>query len=116
MGYAAAYKPDSEPLGQFIQRKGGIDACAGSPGVGVWGEVLGYGDTQGTARLPPSTRRGDHAGRGPILPVGGGTAPPQAQHIVQLANRQEGRGRSVVGLTEVNEFSCVFWLYAKLER
>jgi hypothetical protein len=26
--YAAAYKPDSEPLGQFIKRKGGINACA----------------------------------------------------------------------------------------
>jgi hypothetical protein len=29
LGYAAAYKPDSEPLGQFIKRKGGINACAG---------------------------------------------------------------------------------------
>ena len=28
MRYAAAYKPDSEPLEQFIQRKGGINACA----------------------------------------------------------------------------------------
>jgi hypothetical protein len=28
MRYAAAYKPDSEPLGQFIMRKGGINACA----------------------------------------------------------------------------------------
>jgi hypothetical protein len=26
--YAAAYKPDSEALGQFIQRQGGINACA----------------------------------------------------------------------------------------
>jgi hypothetical protein len=26
--YAAAYKPDSEPLGHFIKRKGGINACA----------------------------------------------------------------------------------------
>jgi hypothetical protein len=26
--YAAAYKPDSERLDQFIQRKGGINACA----------------------------------------------------------------------------------------
>jgi hypothetical protein len=26
--YAAAYKPDSEALDQFIQRKGGINACA----------------------------------------------------------------------------------------
>jgi hypothetical protein len=28
MRYAAAYKPDSEPLHRFIQRKGGINACA----------------------------------------------------------------------------------------
>jgi hypothetical protein len=28
MRYAAAYKPDFEPLGHFIQRKGGINACA----------------------------------------------------------------------------------------
>jgi hypothetical protein len=28
MRYAVAYKPDSEPLGQFIKRKGGINACA----------------------------------------------------------------------------------------
>jgi len=28
MRYAAAYKPDSERLDQFIQRKGGINACA----------------------------------------------------------------------------------------
>jgi hypothetical protein len=27
--YAAAYKPDSEPLDHFIKRKGGINACAG---------------------------------------------------------------------------------------
>jgi hypothetical protein len=26
--YAVAYKPDSEPLDQFIRRKGGINACA----------------------------------------------------------------------------------------
>jgi hypothetical protein len=29
MRYAAMYKPDSEPLAQFIRRKGGINACAG---------------------------------------------------------------------------------------
>jgi hypothetical protein len=29
MRCAAVYKSDSEPLGQFIQRKGGINACAG---------------------------------------------------------------------------------------
>jgi len=28
MRYAAAYKPGSEPLGQFIRRKGGINECA----------------------------------------------------------------------------------------
>jgi hypothetical protein len=28
MRYAAVYKDDSEPLGQFIRRKGGINACA----------------------------------------------------------------------------------------
>jgi hypothetical protein len=28
MRYAAAYKPDTEPLDQFVQRKGGINACA----------------------------------------------------------------------------------------
>jgi hypothetical protein len=28
MRYAAAYKPDSDPLDQFIKRKGGINACA----------------------------------------------------------------------------------------
>jgi hypothetical protein len=29
MRYAATYKPESEPLGQFIQLKGGINTCAG---------------------------------------------------------------------------------------
>jgi hypothetical protein len=28
MRYAATYKPDSEPLDQFIQRKGGMNECA----------------------------------------------------------------------------------------
>ena len=28
MRYAAVYKPDSEPLDQFIRRKGGINACS----------------------------------------------------------------------------------------
>jgi hypothetical protein len=28
MRYAAVYKPDSEPLGQFIRRRGGINKCA----------------------------------------------------------------------------------------
>jgi hypothetical protein len=29
MRYASFYKPDSEPLDQFIRRKGGINECAG---------------------------------------------------------------------------------------
>jgi hypothetical protein len=28
MRYAVAYKPVSEPLDQFVRRKGGINACA----------------------------------------------------------------------------------------
>jgi hypothetical protein len=28
MRYAVAYKPDGEPLDQFVRRKGGINACA----------------------------------------------------------------------------------------
>jgi hypothetical protein len=32
MRYAAAYKPDSEPLGQFVRRKGGINLL-GFPGA-----------------------------------------------------------------------------------
>jgi hypothetical protein len=28
MRYAAAYKPDGEPLDQFVRGKGGINACA----------------------------------------------------------------------------------------
>jgi hypothetical protein len=28
MRYAAVYKPESEPLDQFVRRKGGINACA----------------------------------------------------------------------------------------
>jgi hypothetical protein len=28
MRYAVAYKPDSEPLDQFVRPKGGINACA----------------------------------------------------------------------------------------
>jgi hypothetical protein len=36
--YAAAYKPDSEPLDRFVRRKGGINACA------AWfGRFLGRG-------------------------------------------------------------------------
>jgi hypothetical protein len=31
MRYAAVYKPDSEPLNQFIKRKGGINACRSRP-------------------------------------------------------------------------------------
>ena len=33
MRYAAAYKPDSEPLDQFIKRKGGINSCAAMSAV-----------------------------------------------------------------------------------
>jgi hypothetical protein len=29
MRYAAAYKPNSEPLDRFIRRKGGVNECAG---------------------------------------------------------------------------------------
>jgi hypothetical protein len=38
MRYAAAYKPGSEPLDQFIKRKGGINACAArfSRRLGRW--------------------------------------------------------------------------------
>jgi hypothetical protein len=37
--YAAAYKPDAEPLDQFIQRKGGINESAAR--FGRWlGEAL----------------------------------------------------------------------------
>jgi hypothetical protein len=28
MRYAVAYKPNSQPLEQFVRRKGGINACA----------------------------------------------------------------------------------------
>jgi hypothetical protein len=31
MRYAAMYKPDSEPLDQFIKSRGGINACAAAP-------------------------------------------------------------------------------------
>jgi hypothetical protein len=42
--YAAAYKPDREPLGQFIKRKGGINACAAR-----FSRWLGRGAVSGAA-------------------------------------------------------------------
>jgi hypothetical protein len=42
--YAAEYKPGSEPLDQFIRRKGGINACAGR-----FTRCLGRGDRSRTA-------------------------------------------------------------------
>jgi hypothetical protein len=45
MRYAAAYKLDSEPLDQFIQRKGGINECAAR-----FRRWLGRGVPRGTAR------------------------------------------------------------------
>jgi len=42
--YAAAYKPDCEPLDQFTRRKGGINACAAR-----FGRWLGRGDRSRTA-------------------------------------------------------------------
>ncbi len=36
MRYAAAYKPDSEPLDQFVRRKGGINACAARFSRRLW--------------------------------------------------------------------------------
>jgi hypothetical protein len=41
MRYAAAHKPDSEPLNQFVQRKGGINAC-----VARFSRRLGRGAAQ----------------------------------------------------------------------
>jgi hypothetical protein len=41
MRYAVAYKADSEPLGQFIKRKGGINSCAARSSRGLGrGKVL----------------------------------------------------------------------------
>jgi hypothetical protein len=42
MRYAAMYKPDSEPVDQFIRRKGGINACAAR-----FSRWLGRGRTAG---------------------------------------------------------------------
>ena len=44
MRHAAAYKPDSEPLDRFVQRKGGINACAAR-----FFRRLGRGAVSGTA-------------------------------------------------------------------
>jgi hypothetical protein len=45
MRYVAAYKPDSEPLDQFIKRNGGINACAARftrrLGRGASGRIVG---------------------------------------------------------------------------
>ena len=38
MRYVAAYSRISEPLDEFIRRKGGINACAARL-LGGWGEV-----------------------------------------------------------------------------
>jgi hypothetical protein len=47
--YAAAYKPDSEPLDQFVRRKGGINACAARPQGAPAGSLRA---TRGTGRQP----------------------------------------------------------------
>ena len=39
MRYAAVYKPDSEPLNQFVKRKGGVDECA-ARFTRRWGEAF----------------------------------------------------------------------------
>jgi hypothetical protein len=44
MRYAAAYKPDSEPLERFIKRRGGINECAGR-----FSRLLGRGALRRTA-------------------------------------------------------------------
>jgi hypothetical protein len=49
MRYAAVYKPDSEPLEQFVRRKGGINACA-ARSLGAWGEVCQRGPLNKAAR------------------------------------------------------------------
>jgi hypothetical protein len=46
MRYAAAYKDDAEPLGQFIRRKGGINECAA-----CYSERLGRGRLSSERRL-----------------------------------------------------------------
>jgi hypothetical protein len=50
MRYAAVYKPDSEPLAEFIQRKGGINACAARPQGAPAGSVRA---TRGSGRHQP---------------------------------------------------------------
>jgi hypothetical protein len=50
MRYAAAYKSVSEPLDQFIQRKGGINACAARPHGAPAGSLRA---TRGNQPLPP---------------------------------------------------------------
>jgi hypothetical protein len=46
MRYAAVYKDDSEPLGQFIRRKGGINECAAR-----FSRLLGRGRLSSERRL-----------------------------------------------------------------
>jgi hypothetical protein len=47
MRYAAVYKPGSDPLDQFIKRKGGINECAAR-----------FTRCLGAARLPRPSARG----------------------------------------------------------
>jgi hypothetical protein len=47
MRYAAAYKPDLEPLGEFIRRKGGINASV----LSAAGEECGNGVPETIGRL-----------------------------------------------------------------
>jgi hypothetical protein len=58
MRYAADYKSDSEPLDQFIRRKGGINECAArySRRVGRGAESSGGGLTM-AAVIPANFRR-----------------------------------------------------------
>jgi hypothetical protein len=47
MRYAAAYKPDCEPLGRFIRRKGGINPCAAR-----FSRCMGRGRARSQRRRP----------------------------------------------------------------
>jgi hypothetical protein len=53
MRYAAVYKPDSEPLDQFVRRKGGINACAARPEGALAGALRA---TRGSGRHQPKKR------------------------------------------------------------
>jgi len=50
MRYAAMYKPDPEPLDQFVKRKGGINACAARPQGAPAGSLRA---TRGSGRHQP---------------------------------------------------------------